>query len=94
MNPKKGNRHWKEKKSSLENTILEEKTKRQISKTILEEEIIFRRGYLKKKKSSLEKTILRYLFVQNLFVQSSSSKNRTRIRNIFLNILFYIIFFK
>ena len=41
--PKKTNRHWKEKKSSLENTILEEKTKRQISKTILEEEIIFRK---------------------------------------------------
>ena len=39
MNPKKRNRHWKEKKSSLENAILEEKTKRQISKTILEEEI-------------------------------------------------------
>ena len=31
-----------EKKSSLENAILEEKTKRQILKTILEEEIIFR----------------------------------------------------
>ena len=43
MNPKKRNRHWKEKKSSLENTILEEKTKRKISKTILEEEIIFRK---------------------------------------------------
>ena len=43
MNPKKRNCHWKEKKSSLENTILEEKTKRKISKTILGEEIIFRK---------------------------------------------------